>query len=138
MINWDKLSLTTEDKSRKYSQNPSFSSTLLDEIYRSIDGGDEKFGEFKLRKQKAAKKPSVKSGGVRRSKTSSAVEDEDIASFGRAVLVEKWMETKVNHKVSTGRKGPLPEFDPKGMCRSEKSNLEGDLGRMKVASFTVL
>ncbi|KAI3701807.1 hypothetical protein L6452_27164 [Arctium lappa] len=120
MYNWDKSSLTTEDKSRKYSQNPSFSSTLLDEIYRSIDGGDEKFGEFKLRRQKAAKKPSVKNGAGGRSKTSSsAVEDEDIASFRRAVLVDKWMETKVNHqKVSTGSKGPppslsLPEFDRK-------------------------
>ena len=104
MYNWDK-----EDKSTKYSKNPSFSSTLLDEIYRSIDGGDEKFGEFKLRRPKPAKKPIVKNG--------SAVEDEEIASFRRAVLVDKWMDTEVNEKVSTARRGPppsaLPEFDRK-------------------------
>ncbi|KVI01512.1 protein BIG GRAIN 1-like A [Cynara cardunculus var. scolymus] len=105
MYNWDKS--FREGK----SHNPSFSSTLLDEIYRSIDGGDEKFGEFKLRRQK----PS--GGGGRSKSSSSAVEDEEIASFRRAVLVDKWMETKVNGKVSSGRRGPptssLPEFDRK-------------------------
>ncbi|KAL8501948.1 hypothetical protein ACS0TY_021176 [Phlomoides rotata] len=53
-------------KSRKNINNiPSFSSTLLDEIYRSIDGNAEK-------------KPSKRNG--------------ETASFGRACLVEKWIE----------------------------------------------
>nr|GFA79130.1 protein BIG GRAIN 1-like A [Tanacetum cinerariifolium] len=45
MYNWDKLH--KDDKPRKNGQTPYFSLTLLDEIYRSIDGSDEKFGEFK-------------------------------------------------------------------------------------------
>ncbi|KAI3496372.1 hypothetical protein L1887_38733 [Cichorium endivia] len=120
MYDWDKV--LREDKSRRNTKNPSFSSSLLDEIYRSIDGSDEKFGEFKLRKPKVAKKQSVKSGGADgaaggrgRFKSSSAVEDEEIASFRRACLVDKWMEMKGNEKVSTGRRKhtSLPEFDRK-------------------------
>lgn len=117
MYNWDKS--LKDDKSRRNTQNPSFSSTLLDEIYRSIDGSDEKFGEFKLRKPKAAKKLNGGSngggGGRGRSKSSSVVEDEEIASFRRACLVEKWMEMKGNEKGLKGRGGAssLPEFDRK-------------------------
>ncbi|KAL4564475.1 hypothetical protein LXL04_028539 [Taraxacum kok-saghyz] len=119
MYDWDKI--LREDKSRKATKNPSFSSTLLDEIYRSIDGSDEKFGEFKLRKPKVARKQSVKNGGGGgdnagagrgRFKSYSAVEDEEIASFRRACLVDKWMEQKANEKVST-RPTSLPEFDRK-------------------------
>nr|GFA68084.1 protein BIG GRAIN 1-like A [Tanacetum cinerariifolium] len=86
MYNWDKSH--KEDKPRKNGQIPSFSLTLLDEIYRSINGGEEKFGEFKVRKPKVAKKP------IR----GKSVEDEEIASFHRACLVEKWMEMKANEK----------------------------------------
>nr|GFC13300.1 protein BIG GRAIN 1-like A [Tanacetum cinerariifolium] len=86
MYNWDKSH--KEDRPRKNGQIPSFTSTLLDEIYQSIDGGDEKFCEFKVRKPKVAKKP------IRR----KSVEDEEIASFRRACLVEKWMEMKANEK----------------------------------------
>ncbi|KAJ0599701.1 putative protein BIG GRAIN 1 [Helianthus annuus] len=115
MYDWDK------EKPKKLTQNPSFSSCLLDEIYRSIDGGDEKFGEFKVRKQKVAKKQSVKSGGGGggggrgRLKSKSAVEDEEIAGFRQACLVDKWMEMKGNEKVTAGRRGSLslPEFDQK-------------------------
>nr|GEV70226.1 protein BIG GRAIN 1-like A [Tanacetum cinerariifolium] len=86
MYNWDKSH--KEDKPRKNRQIPSFSLTLLDEMYRSIDGGDEKFGEFKVKKPKVAKKPN----------RGKSVEDEEIASFRRACLVEKWMEMKANEK----------------------------------------
>ncbi|KAI3805335.1 hypothetical protein L1987_27616 [Smallanthus sonchifolius] len=91
MHHWDK------EKSRRNKQKPSFSSSLLDEIYRSIDGGDEKFGEFKLRK------PKVETGsGGGRLKSKTVAEDE---GFRR---VEKWMG---NETV----RGPcsLQEFDQK-------------------------
>ncbi|KAI3771289.1 hypothetical protein L6452_02450 [Arctium lappa] len=56
----------------KSNKNPSFSSTLLDEIYRSIDAGDDD-------KQSGA----------------TAVEDDEgTASLRRAFLVEKWMDIK--------------------------------------------
>ncbi|XP_076950370.1 protein BIG GRAIN 1-like A [Bidens hawaiensis] len=99
IYNWD-------NKEKKITQNPSFSSSLLDEIYRSIDGGDEKFGEFNVRKQKPAKKSD------RGSKSKSAVEDEEIAGFRQACLVDKWMEMKANEKAAACRRAP-PEFDHK-------------------------
>ncbi|GER35385.1 NAD(P)-binding Rossmann-fold superfamily protein [Striga asiatica] len=61
------------------SDAPSFSSTLLDEIYRSIDGGPE---DFTARRENPA--------GYR-NKT-NIIEDEDKASLRRACLVEKWIE----------------------------------------------
>ncbi|KAD4178020.1 hypothetical protein E3N88_26611 [Mikania micrantha] len=118
MYNWDNS--LKHEKSNKNKQNPSFSSCLLDEIYRSIDGGDEKFGEFKLRKQKVSKKQTVKTGGTGgsgggsrgRSRSKSAVEDEEIAGFRRGCLVDKWMEMKGNKKAVAGPP-TLPEFDQK-------------------------
>ncbi|KAK9076862.1 hypothetical protein SSX86_005196 [Deinandra increscens subsp. villosa] len=119
MYNWDKP--LKQERSNKITQNPSFSSCLLDEIYRSIDGGDEKFGDFKVWKQKAAQKPSVKSGGGGgggrgRLKSKAAVGDGEIAGFRGASLVDKWMEMKCNEKAARRRGGAnssLPEFDQK-------------------------
>nr|GFB76357.1 protein BIG GRAIN 1-like A [Tanacetum cinerariifolium] len=109
MYNWDKSH--KKDKPRKNRQTPYFSLTLLDEIYRSIDGSDEKFGKFKVRKPKVAKKP------IR----GKLVEDEEIASFHRACLVEKWMEMKANEKevVACHRSSTLPEFGRKGVLDNE-------------------
>ncbi|KAE8735262.1 Detected protein of unknown function [Hibiscus syriacus] len=65
--------------------NPSFSSTLLDKIYRSIDDGETKtedlrfYGETILRKQR-------------------------LSSFQRTCLIEKWMEKKVSEKVNADKK----------------------------------
>nr|GEZ25617.1 protein BIG GRAIN 1-like B [Tanacetum cinerariifolium] len=109
MYNWDKSH--KKDKPRKNGQIPSFSSTLLDEIYRFINGGEEKFGEFKVRKPKVAKKP------IR----GKSVEDEEIASFHRACLVEKWMEIKANEKEIVAHHMPptLPEFGRKGVLDND-------------------
>ncbi|KAG8375727.1 hypothetical protein BUALT_Bualt10G0130500 [Buddleja alternifolia] len=59
---------------------PSFSSSLLDEIYRSIDEKTQDFNE----------KPVQKQSSFRASKE----DDEEIASFRRACLVEKWLENE--------------------------------------------
>ncbi|KAM7510763.1 hypothetical protein LguiB_009638 [Lonicera macranthoides] len=85
--------------------NPSFSSSLLDEIYRSIDAGDDKFSK----KQSSVKCSSVKS------KARSSIEDEEMASFRRACLIEKWMDKKVAGKVTGLRQESLPEFDNKSL-----------------------
>nr|GEY63978.1 hypothetical protein [Tanacetum cinerariifolium] len=92
-------------------KNSIFSLTLLDEIYRSINGGDEKFGEFKVRKPKVAKKP------IR----GKSVEDEEIASFGRACLVEKWMEMKANEKEVLELLNNDPLFFSSGLSSSDFS-----------------
>ncbi|KAK9054962.1 hypothetical protein SSX86_026041 [Deinandra increscens subsp. villosa] len=79
------------------TQNPSFSSTLLDEIYGSIDSGD------------------AKPAGGGRARASGAVEDEGIATLRRAFLVQKWMDMKVNAKSLTHRRraSSLPDSDRK-------------------------
>ncbi|KAL3497432.1 hypothetical protein ACH5RR_040164 [Cinchona calisaya] len=123
MSSWEKS--FREEKSRtKYTKNPSFSSTLLDEIYRSIDGIDQKNDHhhhqdhLKFYKERSsstissysAKKCNLQSNGGR-AKCSSTVEDEEMASLKRACLIEKWMEKKVNDKVSSRRNLSTFELD---------------------------
>ncbi|KAI3468077.1 hypothetical protein Pfo_024740 [Paulownia fortunei] len=115
MFTWEKPCREENYKSRKsHKDMPSFSSTLLDEIYRSIDGSVEKSEDFKAYKEK----PVKRQGGFR-AKTStgnSSVEDEEIASFRRACLVEKWMEKEANEKVVAKRRPPLlPELENKSL-----------------------
>ncbi|GAA0143176.1 hypothetical protein LIER_35692 [Lithospermum erythrorhizon] len=74
------------------SSNPSFSSTLLEAIYRSIDEGEET-----MRKKQ-------------QSKTGFKDEDE-MANFHRLQMIEKWME-KESEKVVVRRKS-LADFVPK-------------------------
>ncbi|KAK6119683.1 hypothetical protein DH2020_046572 [Rehmannia glutinosa] len=92
-------------KPRKtHNDIPSFSSTLLDEIYRSIDGNAEKSEDFKPHKEKPVKKQSNFRG------SNKSREDEEIASFRRACLVEKWMNKEKNEKIASKR-GPNLELE---------------------------
>lgn len=95
MYNMDKDKLC-----RRHHKNPSFSSTLLDEIYRSIDGYDQRREDLKLE----TRKPKANSNTNTNKKKS--IEDEEIASFRRACLIEKWMENKVKDKVVMSRRVP--------------------------------
>ena len=80
----------------------SFSSSLLDEIYRSIDdGGDKRSGELKFYRHKVLKKQGKTIG------------DEEIASLHRALLIERWIEKKVAEKVSAQRRRSLTEAEIK-------------------------
>ncbi|CAI9095906.1 OLC1v1031943C1 [Oldenlandia corymbosa var. corymbosa] len=119
MYSWEhKSSLSREEKSRKnhhqhnHPKNPSFSSTLLDEIYRSIDGNDtlqdhyhHKQQDLKLvyteRSTISSKKHGKKAAAAKAAGGGAAVEDEDMASLRKASLIEKWMEKEVHHKVSS-------------------------------------
>ncbi|KAI3454173.1 hypothetical protein Pfo_010836 [Paulownia fortunei] len=97
-------------KPRKTHKNtPSFSSTLLDEIYRSIDGNAENAEDFKAYREKTV----TKQGGFRaKSRSSISMGDEEMASFPGACLVEKWMQKEVNEKVVARRRpSVLPEFE---------------------------
>ncbi|KAL0323720.1 UNVERIFIED_CONTAM: protein BIG GRAIN 1-like B [Sesamum calycinum] len=90
---------------------PSFSSTLLDEIYRSIDGNAEDFKAYK-------EKPVKRQGGLRaKNTTTTSIEDGDVTSFRRrACLVEKWMEKEAPEKVVAKTRPPLlPELDNKSL-----------------------
>ncbi|XP_068659502.1 protein BIG GRAIN 1-like A [Aristolochia californica] len=93
MDNWENS--LRGDRSRSNSRkNPSFSSTLLDAIYRSIDDGEPGAGELVAYKETMRKKPS-------RSSNNDAIMKEygerERRSYHRT---EKWAE-KVSVKVST-------------------------------------
>lgn len=75
---------------------PSFSSTLLDEIYRSIDDGEKKpAGETKFYRETSTARKQIKT---------RAFEDQEMANLRRACLIEKWMEKKVGEKANVYRK----------------------------------
>lgn len=81
------------------TNHPSFSSTLLDAIYRSIDQGEDQnlvmYGETIMRKKQ--QQPAM-------SRT-----EEEIANFQRACMIEKWMEKKVREKAAARRKPTAAE-----------------------------
>lgn len=88
----------------------SFSASLLDEIYRSIDdGGDKRSGELKFYRHNNALKKQGKMIG----KTQSDVEDEEIASLHRALLIERWIEKKVAEKVNAQKRRSMTEAEMK-------------------------
>ncbi|MBA0864841.1 hypothetical protein Goshw_006625 [Gossypium schwendimanii] len=87
---------------RQERDNPSFSSTLLDKIYRSIDDGDTRNVDLKFYRETMQKKQSKAS--VRCNGSRVEEEDEEMSSFQRARLIEKWMEKKVTEKANAGRK----------------------------------
>ncbi|CAI9771507.1 unnamed protein product [Fraxinus pennsylvanica] len=90
MHSWERQ--LREDKPRKIPRNPSFSSTLLDEIINSIDGTDKKSEVHK-------EKPIKKHGGGR-AKTGSKKDEEmgilwkekEIIARRRAELEKLWIQ----------------------------------------------
>ncbi|XP_010273945.1 PREDICTED: protein BIG GRAIN 1-like B [Nelumbo nucifera] len=98
-----------EDRFCQERKIPSFSSTLLDAIYRSIDedeGGEE---ELVFNREAMRKKQSIATDSNVRG---SSFLQEDRASLRRACMIEKWMEKKVTEKVVFRRKS-TPDLDPK-------------------------
>ncbi|XP_022724418.1 protein BIG GRAIN 1-like B [Durio zibethinus] len=84
---WDKL--PREGRYRNRRENPSFSSTLLDAIYRSIDESNGSQGEEELifyRENTMRKKHS----------NNSSLTEEEMTSLQRARVIEKWMEKKIS------------------------------------------
>lgn len=98
-------------KSRKNHNIPSFSSTLLDEIYRSIDGSVSKSeSDFETYREK---KPSKRHG--------------EIASFRRACLVEKWIEKEA---IATRKPTLLQDFENDLMFFSSTSSSSDSSGAL--------
>lgn len=120
--------------SRKHHKNPSFSSSLLDEIYRSIDGYDQRREAFKLPKE--TRKQNINVGAKAKGITTNnkkSVEDEEIASFRRACLIEKWMEKKVKEKVVMTRRCPS-ELDINDPLFFSSSSSESNSGTLSASS----
>ncbi|XP_059457163.1 protein BIG GRAIN 1-like A [Corylus avellana] len=103
MDRWDKPA--REDRHGRRRENPSFSSTLLDAIYRSIDEGhgEEREEELVLYRESSVRKKQ--SSGLKE-------QEEEMASFRRACMIEKWMDKKVNDKVVV-RRSSAADFDRK-------------------------
>ncbi|XP_071723172.1 protein BIG GRAIN 1-like A [Rutidosis leptorrhynchoides] len=111
MYAWNHKSSLKETKPRENTQIPSFSSTLLDEIYRSMEFRDQKSVEIKLQDENFLKKQS---GG-------GATNDDGITNLRRAFLVQKWLDMKVNAKNFTRRRrsSSLPENYPKSVLGND-------------------
>lgn len=99
-----------EDRYDHERKNPSFSSTLLDEIYRSIDDGDKRSGELRFYRETTGKKQSRGSG---KSNRALEREEEEAASLRRASLIEKWMDKKVSEKAFAQRRLYSAELERK-------------------------
>ncbi|KAF3446094.1 hypothetical protein FNV43_RR11273 [Rhamnella rubrinervis] len=99
-----------EGRYKHDKENQSFSSSLLDKIYRSIDEGDKHCEDLKFFTETIAKK-QTKSGG----KSNRVMkEEEGMAGLRRACLIEKWMDKKVGEKVGVQqRRQYYSEFDRK-------------------------
>ncbi|XWS16185.1 hypothetical protein CRYUN_Cryun34aG0063300 [Craigia yunnanensis] len=119
---WDKL--PREDQYRNRRENPSFSSTLLDAIYRSIDESNGSKGEEELifyRETTMRKKHN----------NNSSLKEKEMTSLQRACMIEKWMEKKVScdNKVVIRRKSMADsernsrnDFDPMLLNSSSSSS----------------
>lgn len=111
MDKWD-TSIRQDNRHCHRRDNPSFSSTLLDAIYRSIDDGNGGGGE--------ANSVSTAEGEVifyretmRKKQSSSGLkEEEKMVNFRRACMIEKWMEKKVSEKVVV-RRSSVADYDRK-------------------------
>ncbi|XP_022715237.1 protein BIG GRAIN 1-like A [Durio zibethinus] len=119
---WDKL--PREDRYRNRRESPSFSSTLLDAIYRSIDESNGSKGEEELifyRETTMRKKHS----------NNSSLKEEEMTNLQRACMIEKWMEKKVScdNRVAIRRKSMADsernsrnDFDPMLLNSSSSSS----------------
>ncbi|XAR49900.1 hypothetical protein NMG60_11004078 [Bertholletia excelsa] len=105
---------------RRERESPSFSSTLLDAIYRSIDeaagsNGEPKelvfYSETMRKKRSNCATAKANSGG-------GFDGDEVTASRRQACMVEKWMEKKVNETVVL-RRAPVEGFETKPRMRRD-------------------
>ncbi|KAH0691069.1 protein BIG GRAIN 1-like A [Solanum tuberosum] len=102
-----------------HSSNPSFSSTLLDAIYRSIDQGEEE--EVVLYKETMRKKQS----------------SNNMESFQKACMIEKWMEHKVSEKVVVRRKSIADlERKSRNLMNSSSSSSDSSCGGVFSSSET--
>ena len=111
---WDQqLQLPQDRHGRHRRQNPSFSSSLLDAIYRSIDESNGVEGEEKviLYRETMRKKQSI----------AMKEDEDDRLNFRRACMIEKWMEKKVSEKVVV-RKSSMADFDRKARNVRDRDN----------------
>ncbi|KAJ4845299.1 hypothetical protein Tsubulata_037762 [Turnera subulata] len=126
MDRWEKP--LREDRYRHHRDNPSFSSTLLDAIYRSIDesnsghhqGEEEElifYRETMRKKQHTSSSTTSTTTNSNGRFREDAKQENMAASLQRACMIEKWMEKKVmsydDHQVVSVRRKSTADFDHK-------------------------
>lgn len=85
MEHWNHKSVQQQQQQQHYRfQNPSFASSLLDQIYRSIDLNEHEPGLVQTMKKQTNYKRTTAFGG----------HELDLANFQRPCLIEKWMDHK--------------------------------------------
>ncbi|KAJ6354459.1 hypothetical protein OIU77_005133 [Salix suchowensis] len=121
MHRWEKT-MREERYSKHDAKNPSFSSSLLDEICRSIDDGEPKHEQLRFHGEIMPRKLKRGASGIK-------IEGEEgMPDLQRACLIEKFMEQKVSQKVITQqRRQNLTEFE-------RKSQLDHDLDQDAIFS----
>lgn len=110
MYNWERTLREDPYRQEKKKPNPSFSSSLLDEIYRSTwtDDGTTKSPDLKFYRETMQRKQSRNSV-----KSNRTVEEDEVLSLRRACLIEKWMQRKVSEKDSSKQKQIFTEYERK-------------------------
>ncbi|KAA0059409.1 hypothetical protein IC582_002695 [Cucumis melo] len=107
---WDKQLPEHPHGARHRRQNPSFSSSLLDAIYRSIDDTTG------VQRQEHLIFYTAETMRNKQSSSSSSIDHHEIQddrlNFRRACMIEKWMEKKVCEKVVV-RRTSMADFDRK-------------------------
>ncbi|KAK7294417.1 hypothetical protein RJT34_17306 [Clitoria ternatea] len=103
MDKWD----NKPSRKQHYRENPSFSSTLLDVIYRSIDEGQT---EEKEQAQFFFYRETMRKQSQKQSQKLREEAEAEKQSSRRARKVENWMEKRGNEKISMGRNS-LTEFE---------------------------
>ncbi|KAJ6696146.1 PROTEIN BIG GRAIN 1-LIKE B [Salix koriyanagi] len=125
MDRWEKP--LRDDRYRHQRESPSFSSTLLDSIYRSIDEtGSGKGEEEQLIYYRETMRKKHENNGMK---------DEAMASLQRACMIERWMEKKVSHEKVAVRRESMADFENKSrkdvdsvLLNSSSSSSESSCG----------
>ncbi|KAF9662298.1 hypothetical protein SADUNF_Sadunf18G0038500 [Salix dunnii] len=114
MHRWEKT-MREERHNKHDTKNPSFSSSLLDEICRSIDDGEPKHEQLRFCGEIMPRKLNKGASGIQIER------EEGMPALQRACLIEKIMERKASQKViNQQRRQNLTEFE-------RKSQLDHDL-----------
>ncbi|KAK0596821.1 hypothetical protein LWI29_019353 [Acer saccharum] len=114
---WEK-SLSREDHhNTKRRENPSFSSTLLDAIYRSIDEpngskGADHHNHHRHHRDQEEELIFYKEKTMRKKKHSGNINEEEVEEeMRRACMIERWIEKKTSCEKVVVRRKSMADFD---------------------------
>lgn len=133
MDRWDyNKSLREDHHNRHRRENPSFSSTLLDAIYNSIDdqshnkAKEDQLIFYKETTMRSKKHTSLPNTNLRKAQQQED-QDEEMASFRKTCMIEKWMEKKnKKNKVNEKEKVLLSQNENRAFMLQNSSSSSSD------------